>query len=79
MCRRRNGNPKMKSRFICLNCGKENMIGNGIQRGNQREKHHVKNLFCLNCGRTTQNVEVRYCDNYAEVLEIVPELREEYY
>ena len=79
MCRCKNGNPKKKSRFICLKCETENMIGDGIQRGKQREKFHIKDLFCLECGDVTKNVEVRYCDDYAEIMGNVDELKEEYY
>lgn len=64
------------SRFICIWCGEENKIGNGIQRQIVKEKFHIKNLYCLNCKCKTPNVEVRHCDIYEEILEKVPELRE---
>ena len=64
------GNPKRKSRFICLRCLNENVVGDGIQRENQREFGHIKNLYCLCTGlqERTKNLEVRYCDNYPDML-----------
>ena len=53
------GNPKKMSRFICCKCLKENQLGSGIQRANQREKGHIKDLTCLNpgCnGNITKNI-----------------------
>ena len=76
------GNPKKSSRFICLHCLKENMIGSGIQRNNQREKGHVKDLTCINpgCnGMITKNIEVRYCDSFGEMMIRAEELHREYY
>ena len=77
------GNPKKKSRFICLHCMKENFVGAGIQRGGyQREKNHIKDLFCLNSpckGETTKNLEIRYCDDFLEMISKVPELHTKYY
>lgn len=78
------GNPKKKSRFICLRCMKENMVGAGIQRcGHQREKNHVKDLLCLNQGcshmQFTKNLEIRYCDDFLEMLSKVPALHTKYY
>lgn len=70
MSRCRMGNPKKQSRFICLRCLKQNHIGDGIQRfGRQRPIEHEKDLYCLNCKIVTQNMEVRYCDDYEETLE----------
>ena len=70
MCRRRMGNPKKQSRFICLCCLKQNHVGDGMQRlGRQRPIEHEKDLYCLNCKTITQNMEVRYCDDYAETFE----------
>ena len=72
MCRGgkyKNGNPKRSSRFICCKCLKENFVGSGIQRANQREKGHTKDLFCICCGEITKNTEVRYCDSFNEMME----------
>ena len=82
MCRCRMGNPKRSSRFICCKCLKENQIGSGIQRANQREKGHIKDLTCINpgCnGDITKNIEVRYCDSFDEMMEYAEELHNEYY
>ena len=79
MIRYRHGNPKRQSRFICLKCMKENMLATGIQRNHsQREKGHVKDLFCLRCGFVTKNEEVRYCDVYEEIYEDA-KIKSEYY
>ena len=66
------GNPKKQSRFICLkHCG-ENHILDGLQRGgHQREKKHIKDAFCIICQETVKNLEVRYCDNYQEIIIII--------
>lgn len=73
------GNPKRKSRFICLKCMKENQMG-GIQRINyQREKGHIKNLTCIKCNEVTKNLEIRYCDWLEEMMDKAFEIRGEYY
>lgn len=80
MCRYKYGNPKKQSRFICCQCLTENFIGSGIQRGSkQREKGHVKDLTCLVCNNITKNVEIRYCDDYLEIMDKAIELHEKYY
>lgn len=76
MCKR-NGNPKRRSKFYCLKCGEE--IMDGIQRASQREKEHVKDLYCYLCKGEVKAVEVRYCDDEREILGKIPELRERYY
>ena len=63
---------------------KENMLVNGIQRGQnkQREKYHIKNIACISpeCkGKIRKNIEVRYCDFYADVYEKAKEIRKKYY
>lgn len=77
--RYKNGNPKRQSRFICLCCMRENMLVTGIQRKQQREKEHIKDLFCLHCSCITKNIEVRYCDSYDEIYEFAKKKRENYY
>ena len=82
MSRYKNGNPKRQSKFICLHCMKENMLVTGIQRKQQREKGHVKDLTCINpgCnGEVTKNIEVRYCDSFDEMMQKAEELHREYY
>ena len=77
LCRCRMGNPKKQSRFVCLKCMK---IGiSGIQRKSQREKFHVKDLFCCTCQEETKHVEIRYCDWIDEVMQKAEELHREYY
>ena len=74
------GNPKKKSRFICLKCGHINGVGDGIQRGGcQREKFHIKDLYCTNCKAVEKNIEVRYCDCQTEITKEIPKLRLQYY
>ena len=75
------GNPKKKSRWICLKCLKENHVGDGIQRKSQREKGHVKDLTCLCTGlkEITKNVEVRYCDSFQEMMIKAEKLHKEIY
>ena len=83
MCRRRMGNPKKQSRFICCKCLNENFVGSGIQRGSkQREKGHVKDLMCINIGcdgNITKNIEVRYCDSFQEMMTKAEKLHKEIY
>lgn len=79
MCKR-NGNPKRSSRFICIKHLGENYLGAGIQRGgHQREKFHVKNLYCLHCKSISRCLEIRWCDTYEEVYNKAVELRAKYY
>ena len=79
MCRCKMGNPKRSSRFICLKCLKENQLGSGIQRANQREKGHTKNLYCIYCNEITRNTEVRWRDSYDEMMDKAIEVHREYY
>ncbi len=76
MCRYKNGNPKKSSKFICLSCGR--VIMEGIQRPKQREKYHIKDLYCVFEGKDSKSVEVRWCDNINEIRKHLPELRREY-
>lgn len=79
MSRYKNGNPKRQSRFICLSCMKENMLASGIQRKLQREKGHIKDLYCLNCQQICKCCEVRYCDSFNDVYNYASEIRGTYY
>jgi hypothetical protein len=80
MSRYKNGNPNKTSRFICLSCLNENMVGDGMQRiYRQRENNHRKELYCIICKAVTKNLEVRYCDDFDEKMEKAKELHEEYY
>ena len=80
MCKRyKNGNPKRQSRFICLKCMNENLIGQGIQRSHQREKFHIKDMTCLCSNEPTKNIEIRHCDDYIEVFRKAKRIRNNYY
>ena len=67
MCRCRMGNPKRSSRFICCKCLKENRLGSGIQRSNQRSKYHIKDNVCSHCGEV-KTMEVRHCDYLPDIM-----------
>lgn len=73
------GNPKKRSRFICLKHRGINYVGEGIQRANQREKGHIKDLHCILCGSVTKNIEVRHCDWLEEIKDKAEKLHIEYY
>ena len=80
MSRYKNGNPKRSSRFICLCCLQENLIGQGIQRINgQREKNHKKNLYCVICNKRTVNLEVRNMDDFNDKMMYAKKIRSNYY
>jgi hypothetical protein len=51
--------------FYCIQCGKRG-IPVVRNKGQQRDKHHLKKLFCLTCQMEINHVE---CKNYAEVIE----------
>ena len=73
------GTPEKSSRFICLRCQNINHIGDGIQRRRQKEKYHIKDLFCLNCQEVTKNMEIRWCDDLDEISHRAEEISEMYY
>lgn len=76
----RYGNPKKQSRFICCKCRTENKIAVGLQRNyRQREKGHIKDLFCLKCQDVTKNIEVRYCDRFDEMMEMAETVHKQFY
>lgn len=80
MCKNKNGNPKRSSRFLCIKHLGENYLGAGIQRGGkQREKYHIKNLFCPVCGDVEKCMEIRYCDTYEEIYARMLKIRSNYY
>ena len=79
MSRYKNGNPKRQSRFICLSCLQENKLAQGIQRKSQREKFHIKDLYCLSCGKICKCVEIRFCDSFNEVMNKAKEMSKMYY
>lgn len=50
------------SRFICTKCNNE---GIPLPRfiGKQREKNHLKNIYCIHCKEKHNHVEIRAFDN----------------
>ena len=62
-----------------MKCMNENMLASGIQRQRQRERKHVKDLYCWKCGEVTKCIEVRFCDSYEEIFEAAKIKRENYY
>lgn len=74
LSRYKNGNPKKASRFICLSCGR--IIMEGLQRPNQREYLHIKDLYCPYEGIKSKTVEVRWCDNIDEIKSKIPKIKE---
>lgn len=71
---------RKRSRFICLKCLHENMLGDQMYRSRQREKGHIKDLTCICCGgEITKNLEVRWCDGFPESMEYAKEIRQKYY
>lgn len=76
MSKIRYGNPKKRSEFICLKCLRKGIAG--IQRGGkQREKGHIKDLYCPFCNDTVPHLELRYCDYLDDVMERAKELHKE--
>lgn len=71
------GNPRKQSSFICLRCLQFGI--SGIQRKCQREKYHVKDLFCAHCKMECKHIEIRYCDWLEEISAKAEELHTEYY
>lgn len=63
MGRCRFGNPKKRSEFLCLKCMRKDGTMNGIQRVHgQREKLHVKDMYCCHCKEDVKALEIRYND-----------------
>lgn len=55
--------PLSFSDFYCVECGHKGIpIVRNI--GAQRESGHLKNLFCLNCGKECNHAEIRPGSNY---------------
>ena len=76
-CRMRN--PKKKSYFYCLKHLGINHLGDGIQRGNQRQKGHIKDLYCPQCREIVKCLEIRHCDWFEEIKERAEKLHIEFY
>lgn len=73
------GKSVRKSYFICLSHLGINHVGDGIQRRSQREKFHIKTLYCLECDDVVECMEVRYCDYFPEIMEKAEKLHNEIY
>ena len=60
-----NGNKVTISSFYCTQCGNE---GVPLPRkvGQAREAGHLKNMFCLTCGKETNHVEIRHFGSYTK-------------
>ena len=51
----------------------------GIQLKSQREKFHLKELFCICCQMETKHIEIRHCDWLEEIKDKAEKLHIEYY
>ena len=69
MCRYKMGNPKKKSQFYYLK-----QLGR-----NQREKWHIKDLYCPICNEVVKCLEIRHCDWLEEIKDKAEKLHIEYY
>ncbi len=45
------------SDLICSNCGNKMTISREVK--SQREKYHIKDLYCIKCKEVTKHIEVR--------------------
>ena len=54
-----------QSKFFCVECANE---GIPVQRkkGQERERGHLKKLYCLHCGKEVNHAEVRERGGYTE-------------
>lgn len=64
------------SDFYCLNCGSRLTLSR--KTNSQREKYHIKDIFCCKCNDTTPHIEVRANDYAEEVLGYYKEHKEEF-
>lgn len=48
------------SNFYCSDCG--STITLPRQKGSQREKNHIKDIYCHHCKKTTKHIEQRQFD-----------------
>lgn len=53
------------NRFFCVRCGHEGIpLARAV--GRQKEKHHRKKLWCINCKTEINHIE---CKNHSEIQE----------
>ena len=57
---------KMKqSECVCTICGHKFPIARSRK---QRERGHIKDLYCIVCGEVTEHKEIRQCDFLNEMI-----------
>lgn len=56
-------NPMTESQFYCTKCGRKG-IPIPRKKGQQRERGHLKKLYCLFCKEETNHAEVREIGGY---------------
>ena len=54
------------SDFICPKCNHKQSLPR--KKGKQREKGHIKNIYCPFCKEKTQHVEIRAFDSELEII-----------
>lgn len=55
------------SDLICCECG--NIMSISRKNGSRREKYHIKDMYCINCDKTTKFIEVLNYDLCKKELE----------
>lgn len=81
MGKRKNGNAKNRSEYICLKCLQmKGCVCTGLQRTwGWRENNHEKTQWCVFCKEDVRALEVRQCDDLTEKREMARKLHEKYY
>lgn len=62
------------SDLICSECG--SIMSIPRWKNDQREKFHIKDLYCIDCNKITKFIEIGNIDIYKKELEFKPELNE---
>lgn len=65
----------VKSELICFECGNIMPIPRQIRR--QRNKYHIKDMFCFKCDNITKHIELRDGDIVKKELEFKENRNEE--
>lgn len=75
------GTPTKASKFICLKCLQADLTTcDGIQRRHeQRNKNHIKDMWCCRCKENVKTLEVRFFDNYEQKMILARRKRPIYY